>query len=551
MAEAGGGAVPSASSMPAVSLTTSIGTTNAGENKYFLFNGGNYPEWKFQTLVYVMKILMVAESDINMIDIINGTSEPPTVGPKVAEYKKLNAHLFFHLVSTIKQEYQQYVRNVPMLDGVAAFRAMIASYEPHSKAAAKQLLKKLLLSLTQSGKTMTVFVANIVEMMGKLKAIIAETNIDLFEALMILILLDGMDPEHGILREQLLLDDNITFTAASAACIKKAEIVSYERFADDTTVQAKAATATDNYCATCFKAKNKKLYHSSENCFVLHPEKMQQFLQKKQGGKNGKHQRLQNSNNNSSQRKGGNASAAQQQPSASAGEAWRAQALAASTTVAGMDKNEDVLHKTFELDSCAYPTFVTNDIGVKNIDPAKRLTVSSCGPAVYKTEGSGIIGEHLPTGPMEVHVARQFRNNLLSVAQVCDKGRHVIFTKEGFKITNPAQNDKVEYEGLRSGNSYQLKIRIKPPTYAAAVASGTNLVEQPVTKSLAGFNVQTKIRLWHQRFPHPSAARLYEAIHGGHILGTGIPKDTPCVKCLAACTCSIDQFCIWRISSRD
>ena len=260
MAEAGGGAVPSASSMPAVSLTTSIGTTNAGENKYFLFNGGNYPEWKFQTLVYVMKILMVAESDINMIDIINGTSEPPTVGPKVAEYKKLNAHLFFHLVSTIKQEYQQYVRNVPMLDGVAAFRAMIASYEPHSKAAAKQLLKKLLLSLTQSGKTMTVFVANIVEMMGKLKAIIAETNIDLFEALMILILLDGMDPEHGILREQLLLDDNITFTAASAACIKKAEIVSYERFADDTTVQAKAATATDNYCATCFKKQKIKNY---------------------------------------------------------------------------------------------------------------------------------------------------------------------------------------------------------------------------------------------------------------------------------------------------
>ena len=71
------------------------------------------------------------------------------------------------------------------------------------------------------------------------------------------------------------------------------------------------------------------------------------------------------------------------------------------------------------------------------------------------------------------------------------------------------------------------RIEIKPPTYAAAVASGTNMVEQPVNKSLASFNVQTKIRLWHQRFPHPSAARLYEAIHGGHILGTGIPKDTP------------------------
>ena len=37
----------------------------------------------------------------------------------------------------------------------------------------------------------------------------------------------------------------------------------------------------------------------------------------------------------------------------------------------------------------------------------------------------------------------------------------------------------------------------------------------------------SKIRLWHQRFPHPSASRLYEAVHNEHIINTGIPIDTP------------------------
>ena len=44
---------------------------------------------------------------------------------------------------------------------------------------------------------MAVFVADIIETTGKLKAALAETKLDLMEILKILILLDGLDAEHA------------------------------------------------------------------------------------------------------------------------------------------------------------------------------------------------------------------------------------------------------------------------------------------------------------------------------------------------------------------
>ena len=154
---------------------------------------------------------------------------------------------------------------------------------------------------------MAVFVADIIETTGKLNAALAETKLDLMDILKILVLLDGLGAEHALLREQLLLDDNITFTAASA------EIAGYARD-EDNSASAKAAVQVQGaYCPHCFKEKGKKLPHTVDKCFSLHPELKAQF-QKQRNNK----------------------------------------ALsAASSSVRYQDPQEDQEYKTFELDSCS------------------------------------------------------------------------------------------------------------------------------------------------------------------------------------------------------
>ena len=142
---------------------------------------------------------------------------------------------------------------------------------------------------------MAVYVTDIVDVATKLDAALKETKLDLSELLKILVLLDGLDPEHALLREQLLLDDKITFALASQNCITRAEIHSYEK--DDTanTAAAKAARGGEQYCPKCYEVKGKKKFsHTADKCYLLHPElKPQKSGGRSGGGKrsNGKHQR--------------------------------------------------------------------------------------------------------------------------------------------------------------------------------------------------------------------------------------------------------------------
>ena len=113
---------------------------------------------------------------------------------------------------------------------------------------------------------------------------------------------------------------------------------------------------------------------------------------------------------------------------------------------------------------------------------------------------------------------------------LCDAGLDVTFKKNSVVLTN-ASSKKVEYTGPRVGNAYQLRIKIKN---GGAASSATAVQETSpvaafsrVDKTLTNLSVQDRIRLWHQRLPHPSAARMFEAISKEHIINTGIPINTP------------------------
>ena len=231
-------------------------TTSSSDTKYsfFLFNGSNYAEWKFQSRVYAQKI--------KALEILEGTkARPSSDAAAQAEFDKLNEQLFHHIFATMKSAQQQLLRTVSLGDGQAAYKHLQNIYEPQTRAAVKQLLKQLL-TLKQNGREMAVFVTDIVDVATKLNAALTETKISLEELLKILVLLDGLDPEHALLREQLLLDDKISFETASQNCITRAEIHSYEKD-DSTTAAAKAARGGDSYCPKCFEVKGKKFNHSS------------------------------------------------------------------------------------------------------------------------------------------------------------------------------------------------------------------------------------------------------------------------------------------------
>jgi hypothetical protein len=132
-------------------------TTSSSDTKYpfFLFNGSNYAEWKFQTGVYAQKI--------KALDILEGIKKRHASDATAqAEFDKLNEQLFHHIFATMKSAQQQLLRTVPLGDGHAAYKHLQTIYEPQTRAAVKQLLTPLL-TLKQNGREMAVFVTDIVE----------------------------------------------------------------------------------------------------------------------------------------------------------------------------------------------------------------------------------------------------------------------------------------------------------------------------------------------------------------------------------------------------
>ena len=79
--------------------------TNDTKYSFFLFNGTNYAEWKFQSRVYAQKI--------KALSILEGTMHRPadTDEPAQKEFDTKNEQLFHHLFATMKSAQQQLLRD--------------------------------------------------------------------------------------------------------------------------------------------------------------------------------------------------------------------------------------------------------------------------------------------------------------------------------------------------------------------------------------------------------------------------------------------------------
>ena len=496
-----------------------------------LFDGNNYPEWLHQ-----IQVLAFGIQGPESLEIMKGTKPRPTnegLDPGDLErarkeciaYDKINNECYTIIYNTLKNPQKELLHNITIGDGQAAYKHMQQIFEPQTRAAVKQLLKQLL-SLKQHGKPMAIFTNEIVEISSKLHAAIKETKLDLMDLLKISVLLDGIDLEHHITKELLIQKDDLTFQDACTQCITRAEIHSYD-VDEHTTANAKAA-AGESYCPICFNAVGKKHPHTEAQCYRKHPELNPRKPNGPSGNRrngNGKHQRINNHNNNNNNNN--NTKNNYNKPGKNANQvtggakAWLARARA--TTWSSLpDPDEGTTHLTFDVDSAASHTFVTDSRGVADFNPNIQMDVAAAGQTIHRTSGSGYIGEHLPIGRIPVAVAPDFDTNLLSVAQLTKQGVNVEFTDKSVIIKDRATAAPL-YTGPRVGDSYQMRIKLPHKVHTRGRANFGSRKDTAIKH----LNNKQLIMLWHRRLPHPSASRLHRAVHKYHITGTGINVNTP------------------------
>ena len=159
--------------------------------KYISLNGTNFNDWKFQTRVNARQL--------KASGILDGTEIIPTDALKLEDYTIRQEKLYNHISNPMRPQQQSFIRTVEIGDAYAAYRALLAIYEPQTRAAVKQQLKPLI-SLKQNGREMASFVTDIVDMSSNLTAALEETKMNLIDLIKILVLIDGLDGEHVLLK---------------------------------------------------------------------------------------------------------------------------------------------------------------------------------------------------------------------------------------------------------------------------------------------------------------------------------------------------------------
>ena len=264
------------------------GLTGGFRYKFNTFDGNNYADWSYQ--------IKVLASRYKVKGILEGTTlRPATGGPEQKKFDDQNEELFHIMFNTMTPAQQQFLRPIPIGDGQKAFMALEEAYQPKTRASVKQLLREFL-DLKQLDLPMHLFIARVRDLATRLEAALTATGMPLIEIMKILVLLDGLSPHHSLLREQLLLEEDITFEKAASSCILRAESYSYEKHDNDDKdlTYAKAARGKGSYCQHCFNETGKTFNnHTDDNCFRLHPE-----LRRNSNKSNGKHHYKNNNNNN-------------------------------------------------------------------------------------------------------------------------------------------------------------------------------------------------------------------------------------------------------------
>lgn len=270
--------------------STELGSFGGIKVSLLKLDGTNYPQWAFQILVIAHRYKAKT--------ILEGKWKRPTAaGADQVKFDKLNESLYHLIYNTMNMDQQQLLRSLPIGDGQKSFQALENAYQPKTRAAVKHLLRSLL-DLKQNDDTMAVYISKVTDIATRLEAALTTTGMSLIELLKIMVLLDGLAPQHTLLREQLTLEADITFDKATDACTLKAEQHSYEAAATAAAVTNEAdagyakrslgkPTLSKPYCKFCYNETG-TIYnnHTEDNCTKKNPD----LKRKPRGNNNGKHQ---------------------------------------------------------------------------------------------------------------------------------------------------------------------------------------------------------------------------------------------------------------------
>lgn len=389
---------------------------------------------------------------------------------------KKRRKLWAYFNTTIGNSVIPLVRHIVVGDTATFWATLKSRYESNSLAMLKDNVKSWI-NTKQNGTTVESFMDRLETLKGRISATMDESKESIVDIASTMILLDGLDSEFDTVKQAMLLQlTKLTYAECRAQIIRHAEAI---RIGTTTTVaptvQALAAntgSSTGLYCTHC-----KMNGHTDDNCGRLHPELRPKRHYKGSHYKTGNRKSQANAVSN----------------------AWLSKVASDSYKASAI---------IFDLDSGAGDHFVKEKELCKLTNFKKRgiLSIHTANDAIVKSIGYGSI----PGKIQKVHVVPSFACNLLSVAQLNDDNKAVLFHPHKGVLITDATTDTVIAKGYREGKQFKLDIHTAGDKHTGAVNTVTSA--QPTMANTASVEPAATIQLWLRRLGYPGTKRLYHAL---------------------------------------
>jgi hypothetical protein len=481
-------------------------TTNSNDQmRINTYNGTNWDTYRAKTYAYArMNGLAEILDGTLTIATINTETDAQEKIKKLADYSTKEAILSYYLIQTQSETTLRQISDL-VEKGTAReiWKRLSSRFESNTKSGLRINLQTLI-EFKQNGKPISEYVAA-----AKLLKQRIESATDLLDQLTINTLINGLDEKFWPLKHTLLsaehlkLEDCCIRILEHGGCIEQQKVTT----ALNTIFNGKggkSAKGGQQKCPTC-----KKGGHTTERCWVAHPELRPEWATKKSNGRS--------TDNPAGKTAGSTASTAklaQAETNANADDAnaW----VARANHTFGHDVPKGFLR--FWSDSGANEHFSTCIHGLENLT-SNSIEVTVADGRRVSSEGTGDIGDKLKN----VHVIGGFDANLMSVSQHYKDGYATIYSPHlnGFIVVK-AENfhytidGKPFLQGKYDANSglFYTDIQVNPKSARLAGSRRVDTIKR-----------EGKAALWFRRFGYQNPVRIVQALQNDLVKGLNLPGD--------------------------
>lgn len=504
--------------------------------QYPKFDGTNWESWRFIFRAWCRSI-----EAIHLVDAVS--IEKGTVAES-DEDNKLNVRIYVFICMTIVDSHQQYIRSVKEGDGVAAYRSLEKIYDSKSSNSIVQSLEEVVGS-KQNGQPAIDFVTKVKSSVDKLKTTCTSLNIDIFSLIAVTVMLGGLDAAFASLVEAIHINGELDVEKVSAAILERDERI---KIAGASTESMAMTAKYNNYgnrpknplkpCPHCQEAKGRDLFHTIDQCFVLHPELRNNHGRGRGNVRNGKHQFVKGS------------TAEVQQADAEEYGAWTATVID-TQVYAATTSNRHMLSLKVDSGASGVDCFLKPEdtLGMHSVRNV-NVPIAQLGKDRVSATISGFIG-NVQGAPLQALTGTDITTSLISVSGLNKRNVGVYFSSNATgnkclfideanvnNIDTVVNTRSVVKEGYMKGQEYFVDITVDgsvPPVKVdrASVSPLQLCVSEHKVEcvschrssiDLRKLSIHDSIRLLHCRANHRSPEQLYELVQN-HSVGGPVSRN--------------------------